>query len=207
MGGVKVSKAVCSDEIIVKNNTSSEASNSTSNSTSNSAIKLAPDSAFKNLNSDKKRVEIDEAKLVATAQLDLAFSAIRTATLRKLPLDPDAYRFLMEACGRCGSSQRASELLGMMRSYGLILDSEIYSNYVNAFSVSNEISPNETIDSPIGGVSETVLRDVFQGTSGTSRKKIGSSLFKKKRSEKHPNPSLHSTDLSSTYASSQESWS
>jgi len=55
--------------------------------------------------------------------LDLAFSALRTMTLRKIPLDPDAYRFIMEACGRCGSSQHATELLRSMRNNGLVLDS------------------------------------------------------------------------------------
>jgi len=166
----EVSKAVCCDERTVQNPSTSVGRPSSCN--------------IYSLNTEKRQVELDEAKVVATAQLDLAFSALRTMTMRKIPTDPDAYRFIMEACGRCGSSQRATELLRSMRNGGLVLDSEIYSKYLTAFTVSNEISPNEVIDSPLGKVPSTILNEVLHETPSRRKKASGSAFFSKKKKNK-----------------------
>uniref|UniRef100_A0A7R9VZE9 Uncharacterized protein n=1 Tax=Pseudictyota dubia TaxID=2749911 RepID=A0A7R9VZE9_9STRA len=77
----------------------------------------------------------EEAQAVARAQLDLGCSVLSTMTeLRRLDPDPDVYKGLMEACGRCGDADRATELMGMVRNDGLVADSEMYSCYVEAFS-------------------------------------------------------------------------
>lgn len=96
--------------------------------------------------------DVEAAKLVADRQLDLAFSVLETKNLRGLPADQDALRALMEACGRCGSTGRATQLITMMKNQYFTVDSEIYSNYLTTFSVANEINPDEPFKSPLTNV-------------------------------------------------------
>mmetsp|Transcript_17210 Transcript_17210/g.25222 ORF Transcript_17210/g.25222 Transcript_17210/m.25222 type:complete len:139 (-) Transcript_17210:728-1144(-) len=76
-------------------------------------------------------------RLPAQAQLDLAFDVLRVSRERSLITDPDAYNCLMEACGRCGDTVKATWLMKVMRKDGCVADSVIYSNLVGAFSVKN----------------------------------------------------------------------
>ena len=96
--------------------------------------------------------DVEAAQLIANRQLDLAFSVMETAALRNLPADQDTLKALMEACGRCGSTSRATQLMTMMKEQYLNVDSEIYSNYLTTFSVANEINPDEPIKSPLTNV-------------------------------------------------------
>jgi len=157
---------------------------------------------------EKEPLCLDEAKIVATAQLDLAFSVLRTMSLRKLPIDSDGYRFMMEACGRCGNSQRASQLLRLMRGNGFAVDSEIYSKFVLAFTVSNELFPTDPSKSPLEKTPQVVMDDDVHETLAARSKKPPTGLFsKKKMLYRKGLSSLHSSDLSSLNGSSQESWS
>lgn len=79
-------------------------------------------------------VEYEEAREVASAQLDLAFEVLSTMALRQLSADSDAYLSLMEACGRCGDTQRALSLIDLMRHDGFVADSEVLSCFVSAFA-------------------------------------------------------------------------
>ena len=84
--------------------------------------------------SAEARVEYEEAREVASAQLDLAFETLKTSSWRGLPADLDAYKSLMEACGRCGDTQRALLLIDLMKKDGFVLDGEILSCFVKAFA-------------------------------------------------------------------------
>jgi len=97
-------------------------------------------------------VDVEAAQLVATGQLDLAFSVMEMMALRTLPADPDALKSLMGACGRCGSTIRATQLISIMKAQHLQMDSEMHSSYLTAFSVGNEIRPDEPIQSPLTNV-------------------------------------------------------
>lgn len=55
--------------------------------------------------------ELEEAKEVASAQLDLAYEVLSSMKLRGPSVDSDAYLSLMEACGRCGDTERALQLI------------------------------------------------------------------------------------------------
>ena len=101
---------------------------------------------------ERRELQMDEAKIVADAQLDLAFSTLNTLYLRKQYADVDGYKFLMDACGRCGSTAGATELMANMRQERILINGEIYSKYLLAFSVANEISPDEPIESPLANV-------------------------------------------------------
>ena len=87
--------------------------------------------------------EYEEARDVAAAQLDLAFDALRTMEGRGLNTDPDVFKSLMEACGRCGDQTRALELIQTMKKEGLVADKEILSYFVATFSHTEEncVSP------------------------------------------------------------------
>ena len=58
----------------------------------------------------------------------------------------------MTGCGRCGSTARATQLITMMKDQHLPVDNEIYSNYLTACSVVNEINPDEPIQSPLTNI-------------------------------------------------------
>ncbi|KAL7580818.1 hypothetical protein ACA910_001095 [Epithemia clementina (nom. ined.)] len=112
------------------------------------------------------RAEFEEAREVASAQLELAFETLKMLSCRGLSADLDAYKSLMEACGRCGDTPRALSLIELMKKDGFVLDGEILSCFVQAFAhepgglaaydsnvdssleMSLELSPNRHGESP-----------------------------------------------------------
>lgn len=101
---------------------------------------------------DDLLAEYDEAKEIASAQLELAFEALSTMASRGLSTDPDAFVSLMEACGRCGNTDRAIQLIRIMKRDGFVADSEIYSCFLNSFAHvenANAKSTLETIPSEV----------------------------------------------------------
>jgi pentatricopeptide repeat protein len=86
------------------------------------------------LDNDDGLAEYEEAREVAVAQLDLAFDTLKSLGLRGLSTDPDVFKSLMEACGRCGDTTRALELIQTMKRDGLVADKEILSCFVATFS-------------------------------------------------------------------------
>jgi pentatricopeptide repeat protein len=78
--------------------------------------------------------EYEEAHDVAVAQLDLAFDALKTMEIRGLLSDSDIFKSLMSACGRCGNTARALELIQMMQRDGLGADQEVLSCFMTAFA-------------------------------------------------------------------------
>ena len=86
------------------------------------------------LDFDDALAEYEETREVTAAQLDLAFSVLATMNLRDLPTDPDAFKSLMEACGRCGDTDRALQLMETMKKEGFVTDGELYSSLMQAFA-------------------------------------------------------------------------
>jgi pentatricopeptide repeat protein len=83
---------------------------------------------------DDAAAEYEEAREVATAQLEVAFETLATMSLRGLSVDSDAYFSLMEACGRCGDTKRALKLIELMKKDGFVADSEVLSCFIAAFA-------------------------------------------------------------------------
>ena len=157
---------------------------------------------------DQKQLKIDEAKIVALAQLDLAFSTLNTLYLRNLNVDVDGYKALMDACGRCGSTTGATELMAIMRKERILVDGETYSKYLQAFTVANEIRPDEPIESPLSNV--PVSEDINQYLSPRQKEKKWFNHFKSPTHHKSNDSFLttETSDYSSTVfdaASSQSS--
>jgi len=121
--------------------------------------------------------EIEEAKIVADAQLDLAFSTLDMMKRRKLSADPDAYKELMEACGRCGNTQRATQLIVLLRQDGLLVDSKMYSTYLRAYSVSKIINRNEPIDSPLAHIPLTTMHHSLNRASRYNRNNAKNAFY------------------------------
>jgi len=97
-------------------------------------IKAKEELSISQLDCEDVIVEYEEAREVASAQLDLAFDVLSTMSIRHLSADSDAYLSLMEACGRCGDTQRALNLIELMRYDGFVADSEVLSCFVTAFA-------------------------------------------------------------------------
>lgn len=93
---------------------------------------------------------IEEAKARASAQLSLAFEILDIMKEREIKIDPVAYKCLIDACGRCGDTQRATQLLTRMHDDGIVADGVVYSCLVSAFSVENTYGNlvNSTEDLP-----------------------------------------------------------
>ena len=57
-----------------------------------------------------------------------------------VPRDELVYRALIDACGRCGSTDHAMEVLAEMQQSGIVPDSVVYGNLVRAFSMNGDLS-------------------------------------------------------------------
>lgn len=82
-------------------------------------------------------LQLEEAKATAKAQLGLAFEMLTMMRSRNITADPEAYQCLIKACGRCGDTERATQLLGKMHEDGIVADGVVYSSLVTAFSAEN----------------------------------------------------------------------
>jgi len=110
---------------------------------SNFALSLDPANGCRNsslLDDDEGFAEYEEAREVAIAQLDLAFDALRMMEMRGLTTDPDVFRSLMEACGRCGDTKRALELIELMKRESLVADHDVLVYFMASFA---QCSPHD----------------------------------------------------------------
>ena len=82
-------------------------------------------------------LQIEEAKAKGRAQLSLAFEMLTMMKKRALQADPEAYQCLIDACGRVGDTQRATDLLAKMHEDGIVADGTVYACLVSAFSAEN----------------------------------------------------------------------
>lgn len=82
-------------------------------------------------------LKIMEAKETAKAELVIAFEMLKMMKERGLRADPEAFQCLIDACGRCGDTGRATQLLQRMHEDGIVADGLVYSSLVSAFSADN----------------------------------------------------------------------
>ncbi len=82
-------------------------------------------------------LKIMEAKETAKAELVIAFEMLKMMKERGLRADPEAFQCLIDACGRCGDTGRATQLLQRMHEDGIVADGLVYSSLVSAFSANN----------------------------------------------------------------------
>jgi len=83
------------------------------------------------------KLQIEELKATATAELELALEILEIMHERKLKADPVTFKSLIDACGRCGDTEGATKLLARMHEDGIVADGVVYSCLVSAFSVDN----------------------------------------------------------------------
>jgi pentatricopeptide repeat protein len=101
------------------------------------ALSLDPSQIIPNtslVDDDEAFAEYEEAREVATAQLDLAFDTLKFMEIRGMSTDPDVFQSLMEACGRCGNTKRALELIETMKRDGLVADTEVLVCFLASFA-------------------------------------------------------------------------
>ncbi|KAL9179233.1 hypothetical protein ACHAXT_008523 [Thalassiosira profunda] len=100
--------------------------------------KVPEKSPARNRFNDKlSTLKIMEAKETAKAELVVAFEMLKMMKERGLKCDPEAYQCLIDACGRCGDTDRATQLLARMHEDGIVADGVVYSSLVSAFSADN----------------------------------------------------------------------
>lgn len=81
--------------------------------------------------------KVEEAKAIGRSQLNLAFEILDIMKERQCSTEPAAYKYLIDACGRCGDTDRATQVLTRMHQDGIVADGVVYSCLVSAFSVEN----------------------------------------------------------------------
>jgi pentatricopeptide repeat protein len=118
--------------------------------------------------------EFEEAREIATSQLDLAFESLGTLELRDLPADLDAYKSLMEACGRCGDPQRALKLMERMKTDGFAADSELLNFFVASFAHEDGSGIGTGEDSAISDMPTPVERHANELYAPLWRKNLSS---------------------------------
>jgi len=100
--------------------------------------RMTQKSPVKNRFHDKRStLKIMEAKETAKAELVIAFEMLKMMKERGLRADPEAYQCLIDACGRCGDTDRATQLLSYMHDDGIVADGVVFSSLVSAFSAEN----------------------------------------------------------------------
>jgi len=133
---------------------------------------------------------IEEARSVASAQLSLAFEALHMMRKRKLVPDSASYQCLIDACGRCGDANRATQLMGLMHEDGLVADSVMYSCLLNAFSVDNAVAARTTNSSS----QSSLLQPVWTNGKAVANKSIDwNTLRKKSMTQSMQQPQLKMT--------------
>ena len=113
------------------------------------AVRTTPEDETTQSNADRSKRqlqeelanEIETARAVAQAQVDYGFNTLKMMRLRKVPTESICYKSLIEACGRCGIVHRAQQIMEIMTRDGMILDSEVYSAYIKAFSNVDDAMP------------------------------------------------------------------
>jgi hypothetical protein len=92
----------------------------------NRAVNLIKNDNLSTITSEVVDSEVETARMVAFAELDLAFSALDTMFMRNLKPNVDALKSLMAACGRIECSSRAEKLMKVIQDNGVHVDSETY---------------------------------------------------------------------------------
>eukprot|EP00957_Ditylum_brightwellii_P078779 5990143-Ditylum_brightwellii.AAC.1 len=74
-----------------------------------------------------------EATETAKAQLNIAFEILKMMKKRELRANLEAYQCLIDACGRCGDTERVTALLGRINKDGIVADAVVYLCLVGTF--------------------------------------------------------------------------
>jgi pentatricopeptide repeat protein len=90
--------------------------------------------ARRRFNDKLSTLKIMEARETARAELGIAFEMLKMMKERGLRADPEAYQCLIDACGRCGDTDLATQLLSRMHDDGIVADGVVYCYIVWAFS-------------------------------------------------------------------------
>jgi hypothetical protein len=78
--------------------------------------------------------DMQVARTIARAQIDLAYHTLSLMRARRLPAEPLVYELLIQTCGRCKMTHVASLLMKMITQDGLATNSSIYKALIAAFS-------------------------------------------------------------------------
>ncbi|OEU09619.1 DENN-domain-containing protein [Fragilariopsis cylindrus CCMP1102] len=122
----------------------------------------------------REKTAEQEIRAVAVAQLDLAFDALQNMETRGLRTDPDVFKSLMEACGRCGDTKRAFELIEIMKRDGLVANSDVLAFFVASFAQSRDDQESKNLPSgdPKSDAYSLFLKKNLNKMKGDSQRNI-----------------------------------
>ncbi|KAG7361639.1 DENN (AEX-3) domain containing protein [Nitzschia inconspicua] len=121
------------------------------------------------LDTDEAYAEFEEIRDVAAAQLDLAFDALKIMGNRGLLSDPDVFKSMMEACGRCGDTKRALELIRIMKRDKLVTDNDVLVCFMASFAQYGYVEEGSPLAFDKSVISGRRVRDAY---SNFLRKKV-----------------------------------
>ncbi|KAL9180662.1 hypothetical protein ACHAXT_011115 [Thalassiosira profunda] len=143
--------------------------------------------------------DMEVARTIAKGQIDLGYHTLSLMRLRKLPPEPIIYKLLIQACGRCQVTHRASGLMEMLARDGLATNSEIYTSLISAFS-SDEGQPSSLALYQVQGDDNMSSLSFSQHGSNPASPLLSS---KRRSTVTVSTPSEHSLDLISEVSPSE----
>lgn len=78
--------------------------------------------------------DMEVARTIAKAQVDVAYNVLQLMHTRKLPPEPAAYKLLIQACGRCKLRKYAPKIMELLARDRLAANPDIYTALIAAFS-------------------------------------------------------------------------
>lgn len=78
--------------------------------------------------------DMEVARAIAKAQVDVAYNALMLMHARKLRPEPAAYKLFIQACGRCKLRSYAPKIMDMLARDRLATNPDIYTALISAFS-------------------------------------------------------------------------
>lgn len=78
--------------------------------------------------------DMEVARVIAKAQVDVAYNALSSMHARKLPPEPAVYKLFIQACGRCNLRSYVPKIMDMLARDRLATNPDIYTALIAAFS-------------------------------------------------------------------------
>jgi hypothetical protein len=99
--------------------------------------------------------DMEVARAIAKAQVEVAYNALMLMHVRKLPPEPAVYKLFIQACGRCKQRSYAPKIMDMLARDRLATNPDIYTSLIAAFSNNDDSQPSALILHQIRAESST----------------------------------------------------
>ena len=188
-------------ESVVEEEEDEEGEKATNDTTSSPQKPLPPQTTYDRFDQVALfSAELEEARATTIAELDLAFGVLNMMGARLLHADPDVYKKMMMACGKCGDAERAMELMEVVQKEGLVADESMYACFVNAFAANRGYLPY-LLNNDDDAISRRHHQPLYQKASPIIPFLPNRSFSRNRSSEKTRKDFVHNVNMALTMSS------